>query len=71
MVAELRVVIEVNTMDRHLHMLTAYVNSKFTGKCDRKLLIFSMLVTVTIGLIWMNNNSYLGLWGLVVKALRY
>jgi len=61
MVPELRVVIEVNTMDRHLHMLKAYVDSKFTSKRDRKLLIFSVLVTVNIGLIWMSNDSYLGL----------
>lgn len=61
MVPQLRVVIEVNTMDRHLHMLTAYVDSKFTGKRDRKLLIFSVLVTVTIGLIRVNNDSYFGL----------
>jgi len=35
-------------MDRHLHMLTVYVDSKFTGKCGRKLLIFSVLVRVTV-----------------------
>jgi hypothetical protein len=55
MVPELRVVIEVNTMDHHLHMLTAYVDSKFTGKRDRKLLIFSVLVTATVRFMWMNN----------------
>jgi len=43
-------------MDHHLHMLTAYVDSKFIGKRDRKLLIFSVLVTATIGLIWKNND---------------
>jgi sugar phosphate permease len=60
MVPEVRFVIEVNTMDHHLHILTAYVDSKFTGKRDLKLVIFSVLVTVTIGFIWLNNASYLG-----------
>jgi len=48
-------------MDHHLHMLTAYVVSKFMCKPDRKLLIFSVLVTVSIGLTWTNNDLYLGL----------
>ena len=61
MVPELRIVIEMNTVDHYLHMLTAYVDSKFTGKRDRKILIFSALVTETIGLIWMNNDLYLDL----------
>jgi hypothetical protein len=47
-VQELRDVIEVNIMDQHLHVLTAYFDSKFTGKRHRKLLAFSTLMTVTV-----------------------
>lgn len=61
MVPELRVVIEVNTMDQHLHMLTAYIDSKFTAARQRKLLVFGILVTVTVGFIRMINALRLDL----------
>jgi hypothetical protein len=48
-------------MDQHLHMLTAYIDSKFTAARQRKLLVFGILVTVTVGFIRMINALRLDL----------
>jgi hypothetical protein len=42
-VARPRVVIEVNTMDHHLHTLKAYVDSKFAKQHEGTALIFNTM----------------------------
>jgi hypothetical protein len=48
-VARTRVVIEVSTMDHHLHTLKAYRGSKFPEQHDGTTLMFDMLAMITVG----------------------